>query len=144
VPCIVSWPGQIPANVESSALQSLVDLPVTFLKAAGLPVPGAMQGVDQLPVWRGEQPAARDHLLVEFRHQPSSLHMKTLVEDRYKITLHYRRPYGELYDLKEDPGELHNLWDRPECATLKSDLLRRYIDAELEAEPMPMPRIAGA
>ena len=144
VPYIVSWPGQIPADVESPALQSLIDLPVTFLKAAGVTVPGTMQGVDQMPVWRGEQPAARYHLLVEFRHQPTTIHMKTLVEDRYKITLHYRQPYGELYDLQEDPGELHNLWDRPEHAALKADLLRHYIDAELQAEPMPMPRIAGA
>ena len=51
---------------------------------------------------------------------------------------------GELYDLQNDPGELHNLWDRPEHAALKADLLRRYIDAELQAEPMPMPRISGA
>ena len=144
VPYIVSWPGHVPAGVESDALQSLIDLPVSFLAAAGLPVPGLMQGVNQLPVWQGAQRAARDHVLVEFRHQPTTIHMKTLVEGRYKITLHYRRPYGELYDLQDDPCEIRNLWDRPEHAALKADLLRRYIDAELEAEPMPMPRIAPA
>ena len=32
-------------------------------------------------------------------------------------------PFGELYDLEEDPGEIVNRWDDPAYAATKSDLL---------------------
>ncbi len=144
VPFLVRWPGRVGAGEESEAIQSLVDLPVSFLNAAGVAVPRTMQGVDQIPVWEGRAGDARDHALVEFRHQPTTIHMKTLVERRYKITKHYQRSYGELYDLQEDPGEIHNLWDRAEYAGLKAELINRLHDAEMGAEPMWMPRVSGA
>jgi len=37
-----------------------------------------------------------------------------------------------------------NLWDDPESAGLKRELLMKYIHAELGKEPMWMPRIATA
>ncbi|WP_269537188.1 sulfatase family protein [Cerasicoccus fimbriatus] len=144
VPMIARWPGKIPAGVESSALQSLVDIPVSFLKATGTRVPNDWQGVDQLPVWQGEQESARDHCIVEFRQQPTCIHLKTYVNERYKITVYYNQSYGEIYDLQEDPGEIKNLWDVPEAASLKMELLQKLIHAELGKEPMWMPRIAGA
>jgi uncharacterized sulfatase len=52
--------------------------------------------------------------------------------------------YGELFDLKKDPGEIDNLWDSPEHAKVKSDLLLRFIQGEMEIEPIWMPRVAGA
>lgn len=144
VPLLARWPGHLPAGQATTALQSLVDLPATFLAAAGMAVPTWMQGVNQLPVWTGEQATARDHVLVEFRHQPTALHLRTYVDERYKLTTYYRQDYGELFDLVEDPGEVRNLWDDPAAAALKARLLKALIDAEMGREPMPMPRIAGA
>lgn len=144
VPFIVRQPGRIPADVETDALLSLIDLPVTFLKTAEITPPSVMQGADQTPVWSGEAETARDHLLVEFRHQPTTVHMKTLVTADYKLTVYFRRGYGELYDLRNDPGEINNLWDDPESQALREQLTRELLFAEMECEPMPMPRIAGA
>ena len=59
-------PATFPANATSSAMQALIDLAPTFLSAAGIPIPGIMQGVDQLPVWRGEQATARDNVSSSF------------------------------------------------------------------------------
>ena len=39
----------------------------------------------------------------------------------------YRPEGGELYDLQEDPHELHNLWDRPECGALRAELKDRLL-----------------
>ena len=77
VPFLVRWPGQVLADGHSEALQSLVDLAPTFLEAAQLPVPGRMQGVNQLPVWRGEKASARDNAMVEFHHEPTAIHLRT-------------------------------------------------------------------
>ncbi len=144
LPFLVRYPGRVTAGRVSTALQSTVDLSPTFLAAAGLPVPGAMQGLDQLPAWRGEAPAVRDHVIVENRHQPTKVHLRTYIDDRYKITVYRDQPYGELFDLEEDPGEVHNLWDEPASAPLKGRLLHDFVNAELRREPTRMPRIAGA
>jgi hypothetical protein len=34
-------------------------------------------------------------------------------------------PYGELFDLAADPSELCNLWEVPEAAALRSELIER-------------------
>ncbi|WP_079909749.1 sulfatase [Paenibacillus sp. 32352] len=144
LPFIVRYPGKVPAGCTSQAMQSLIDLAPTFLTLCGIPVPRAMTGVDQSPVWLGKQSAVRDHVLCEFHHEPTTIHQKTLVTERYKITIYYNQTYGELFDLENDPGELHNRWDDPHFAALKSELLLRYAWAELGKESLPMPRIANA
>lgn len=141
LPFIVRYPGVVPAGVQSSAIQSLVDLAPTFLSLSGLSIPHVMTGVDQSDVWKGIKSSARDHAICEFRHEPTTIHQKTYVDQRYKITVYYNQTYGEIFDLQEDPGELRNLWDDPSAAALKSELLLKYIWAELGKEPMPMPRI---
>lgn len=144
VPFIARWPGRIPAGTENRALLSLVDLPVTFLNACELPVPRIMQGVNQLPVWEGKAETVRDHVVVEFRHQPTAIHMKTFVDDRYKLTVYYNQPYGELFDMQADPGEVNNLWDDPAARETRNSLITKLLFAEMGKEPLWMPRIAGA
>ncbi|MBF0246190.1 MAG: sulfatase-like hydrolase/transferase [Planctomycetes bacterium] len=144
IPFIVRWPGHVPQEKTSSALQSLVDLAPSFLSACGIAVPRGMSGVDQTAVWRGEAEEARDHVLVENHHEHPTIHLKTYIDSRYKLTVYFNQTYGELYDLQEDPRELHNLWDDPKCLQLKSDLLLRYAWAELGKEPMWMPRVHSA
>lgn len=144
VPFIVRWPGRVPAGRRSPALQSLVDLAPTFLSLAGLPAHAPMSGLDQGAVWTGETDRCRGHVMVENRHQPTTVHQKCFIDQRYKLTVYYQRDYGELFDLERDPGETENLWDRPECAALRERLLRRFISAELGNEPLSMPRITTA
>jgi len=144
IPWIVRYPGRVPAGRRSNALQTLVDLPQSFLSIAGIPAPRDMTGVDQSPVWFGEQDNARDHIIVENRHEPTTIHVKTYVNQRYKLTVYYNQSYGELFDLQEDPGEINNLWDSPEHKELKSELTIKLLFAEMGKEPLWMPRIAGA
>jgi len=144
IPMIVRYPGHVPAAKRCTALQSQVDFAPTFLAAAGLPAPGRMQGVNQLEVWRNAAPAARDHVLVENRHQPTRLHLRTYIDSRYKITVYRGADYGEMFDLETDPGETRNLWDDPASSSLKTQLLHRFVQAEISREPTRMPRIAGA
>jgi len=103
-----------------------------------------MTGVDQTPTWFGEQERTRDHIIVENRHEPDTIHAKTYVDARYKITVYYNRDYGEIFDLQEDPQEINNLWGKPECAELKAELIRKLLFAEMGKEPLWMPRISGA
>ena len=144
VPMIARWPGRVRSNVTTEALQSLIDLPVTFLRAAGVMPPRRMVGKNQLPMWGGEVPSVRSHVIVENRHQPTTFHLKTFIDARYKITVYYGREFGELFDLEADPGEVNNLWSDPAAADLKAQLIEKLLQAEMGKEPLWMPRIANA
>jgi arylsulfatase A-like enzyme len=144
VPMIVRQPGTVPAGVESDAMQSLVDYAPSFLGSVGLNVPLTMSGLDQSVVWFGEKESVRDHVLVENRHQPTTVFANTYVDERYKITAYYGREYGELFDLAEDPDEIRNLWHDVRFADLKSELLLKLLHAQMGAQPLVMPRIWGA
>jgi uncharacterized sulfatase len=103
-----------------------------------------MQGVDQLPVWTGQAEQARDHAIVENRHQPTAIHLRTYIDDRYKLTIYRDRSWGELFDLHEDPDELRNRFDDPDYATVRARLFEQLAQAELQREPLAQRRIAVA
>jgi uncharacterized sulfatase len=144
VPMIARWPGHVNAGSRTSALQSLVDLPVTFLEAAGIAKPHVMTGINQLPCWTGTGEAVRDHTLVEDNHEPGMAELKTYINNRYKLTVYRAFDCGELYDMQEDPGELYNRWDDPSYAEIKTRLMQEFLQAEMAKEVLPMPRIWGA
>ena len=93
-----------------------------------------MTGMSQRTVWNGDESQARDHVIVENRHQPTTLHLKTYINERHKITIYYGRDYGEIFDLREDPGEVKNLWSD---AALRAELTEEFLRAEmLKEEPL--------
>lgn len=144
VPLLASWPGHITADRRSSDIQSLVDLAPTFLSATGTPIPASMTGIDQSQAWAGKSEAPRTHAVVENRHQPTTIHLKTYVDSRYKLTTYFQQSYGELFDLKADPDELNNLWDDSASQSIKGDLMMRLLHSEMGKEPLPMPRVSQA
>ncbi|MEH7014721.1 sulfatase-like hydrolase/transferase [Neobacillus niacini] len=144
LPFIVRYPGRVPTGQICHSMQSLVDLAPTFLSFSEIPIPRKMTGMDQKEVWLGQKEKVRDHVICEYRNQPTKVHQKTFIGERYKITLYFNETHGELFDLQEDPQEIRNLWNIPEYRELREQLLFQYIWAELKKEPMPMPRITGA
>jgi arylsulfatase A-like enzyme len=144
LPFIARLPGVIQPGTQTDAMVSLVDLAPTFLDAIGSKIPRCMTGKSQMDVFSGKVKEVRDHIIVENHHQPTTLHLKTYVNDRYKLTVYYNQTYGELFDLEADPGEINNLWDDPESQNLKQELILKYIHAELGKEPMWMPRLSTA
>ncbi len=144
VPFIVRLPGKNKRNQDCDALQSLVDLAPTFLDFCGIEIPRTMSGISQKDVWLGNSGSARKNVIVENRHQPTKIFLRTYIDRRYKLTVYFDQGYGELFDLELDPDEINNLWDSPEHEKLKSGLLLKYIHAELGKEPIWMPRVAVA
>ncbi|NRA39338.1 MAG: sulfatase-like hydrolase/transferase [Planctomycetes bacterium] len=144
IPMIARFPGVIAENQQSSNLQSIVDMAPSFLAAADIPIPRCMTGKNMLPEWSGESKALRDHVIIENRHQPHTLHVKTYVNHSHKITVYWNQEYGELFDLENDPGEHNNLWNNADSQALKAELTQKLLFAEMGKEPLPMPRIAGA
>lgn len=144
VPMIACASGEIPSGSRTSSLQSLVDLAPTFLAATKQQTMRWAAGVDQWAVWKGETRSARSEVTAEHHHEPTSIHAKTFIDERYKLTVYLDRDYGELFDLEDDPGEVKNLWAEQDAEKLKTELTRKLLFAEMRKEIMPMPRIADA
>ena len=72
------------------------------------------------------------------------MRLKTLTTERWRLTHYVGEPFGKLYDLKEDPGEFENLYDRPEYAQVRARLTEQLLDSILEGESRFGPRLAPA
>jgi len=147
-PFIWSCPRLFPQGATSKGLVSFLDFAPTILDLAGVPMPegpapAEPEAKKQLPPWpgislapqlRAEAESLQDSVVVENDEDYLGLRLRTLVTDRYQITAYPGQPYGELFDLQEDPGELSNLWDDPGHQDLKKDLLIRLLERLVETD----------
>ncbi len=128
VPTLMRFPQAIPAGQRTQALFSHVDIVPTLLSAVGLSPPSGTDGVDVMPVLTGETESVRDSVLVECIDDPRGLRLKTIVTDTRKLTWYCGHPYGELYDLENDPGERVNQWSNTSYTADKTDLMSRILE----------------
>ncbi|MCC6177564.1 MAG: sulfatase-like hydrolase/transferase [Chloroflexi bacterium] len=144
VPLLWRFPDGRAAGRVADGLMSNVDVAPTLLDYAGLPPLPDMHGRSMLPLLRdGDEAAARDRVLVEFdwRFVPG-LRAKTIRTQHHKLTVYAGEPYGELFDLDDDPDEFVNRWDDPAYAAIKQDLTRYLLDMLIESESKLPPRLA--
>ncbi|MHB9131283.1 MAG: sulfatase family protein [Armatimonadota bacterium] len=128
IPMLLRWPGGFSGGQRVQSLMSQVDLVPTMLAAADLACPDDSDGVNLLPLLRGETACARDAALVECVDDPRKLRLKTIVTEDRKLTWYAGSREGELYDLARDPGEKVNRWDDPAYAHDRAQLLGRLLD----------------
>ncbi|MFO7955857.1 MAG: sulfatase-like hydrolase/transferase [Candidatus Brocadiia bacterium] len=69
---------------------------------------------------------------------------RTLVTERYKLAIFARPGNNALYDLQEDPHELHNLWNEPAARDVKLQLLETCARRSAWTEYPGRGRIGGA
>jgi arylsulfatase A-like enzyme len=132
MPFLVRWPAAIKAGTRSDAIALNVDFAPTFLEAAGMPLPADMQGRSLLPVLRGRPPADwRTSMYYRYYHDPGDHNTRAHYGVRtrtHKLIYFWKKDQWELFDLVNDPSELHNLYGQPGqealTATLKAELAR--------------------
>ena len=69
--------------------------------------------------------------------------LRTLVTDRWRMSIAHNDPWGELYDLANDPHEMFNLFDDPDHGAVRAELMERLAYREMELadrSPLPMGR----
>jgi len=130
-PLILRGPG-LPAGKRVADLVETVDLLPTLLELLGLAKSDRVQGRSLFPVIAGTDRRARA-VHAEF---PAAKMIRTR---DWKLVHYLRAPYGELYDLKEDPHELYNRWEDPASAGAKSEMLARLADWLVETEDPLLP-----
>ena len=114
------------AKPEEMALN--VDIAPTILDLAGVSVPGKMQGRSLRPILEGGKVPWREDFFYEhlFEHKaiPKSEGVRT---ERWTYVRYFEQKpvYEELYDLKSDPLEIHNLAGDPKYRNVLERLRKR-------------------
>ena len=136
-----------------SSLISNIDMLPSILDLLGTPIPETVQGRSFKPLLDGDTRPTRDEIFAEMTYHDYYDPRRCIRTGRYKLILNFTtapffmdpsqcwRPRSdtlypvnhavayhnpvELYDLQEDPWELHDISAMPEAAEIKSDLLRR-------------------
>jgi arylsulfatase A-like enzyme len=132
MPFLVRWPAAVKAGSVARAMALNVDFAATFLDAAGLPVPADMHGRSLVPVLRGRTPPDwRTSMYYRYYHDPGDHNTRAHYGVRtttHKLVSFWKSGQWELFDLVNDPSELHNLYGQPGhekvTAELKAELLR--------------------
>jgi len=131
MPFIARWPGVTKPGSRDTHLVQNLDFAETFLEVAGVEAPADMQGESIVPLLRGESPEGwRDSIYYEYFEV--GIHAVEphygVRTDRHKLMHFHRIDEWELYDLPNDPDEVHNLYGQPGTealtATLKSEISR--------------------
>ena len=147
VPLIIYWKNNLEPKVVNSLVE-LVDLPETILDMAKVPVHQGMQGKSLYPLMEEdiETTQHRDDIYCEYYnampwHKDPTAQATMVRTERYKLVVDHIHNFGELYDLKEDPNETHNLWNIKDYSKVKTDMLIRLTNRmAFTVDPLP-PRL---
>jgi arylsulfatase A-like enzyme len=132
MPFLVRWPGKVKPGSVGDGMILNVDFAPALMDCAGLKVPEDMQGRSFLPLLRGEQPKDwRTSMYYRYYHYPQDHRVQPhygVRTERYKLIYFNKIDQWELFDLKNDPHELKNLYADPAHAetvkALKEELYR--------------------
>ena len=148
MPLIVKWPGVTKPDSRSDQMVQNLDYAQTFLEMAGAEIPANMQGRSLVPILKnGKADDWRKSIYYHYYEYPS-VHMIPrhygIRTERYKLIHFYQ--FGnewEMYDLKEDPDELTNIYGKADNKSLQKDLkeqlvaIRKFYDDNTDVSEKP-------
>jgi len=116
VPLIIRFPKRQYAGRAVGNLTSLIDLYPTIATAAGAQKPPYLDGVD-LAAYLGAEPPKRERVYAHISRDPAYL-WSAVIGSKTKWMFHGKLHHELLFDLAEDPHELHNLSEKnkEQCA----------------------------
>jgi arylsulfatase len=116
--------------MQVSALLQQFDLVPMLIELAGLDGLREHAAISALKVIRGEHPG-RDAVFAE--HSADNIlrevEFVTMIRTQdWKLVYYLNQPWGELYDLRSDPGETRNLWEDARFTAKKQEMLQRLLE----------------
>ena len=141
-PLLIKWPNVITPNTKEDEMVQNLDFAQTFLEVAGVTAPEDMQGKSLVPLLTGEKEKwDRDAVYYHYYEYPAEhavkRHYGIATKDFKLIHFYYDVDEWELYDSKNDPLEIHNVYDKPEFAetveklkTKLKEIRKKYKDSD--------------
>jgi arylsulfatase len=159
VPCLWNFPGRFKTGTVAQGLTSHLDFAPTILDMAGLPQPeyGILPGTKAVahrqlrplpgkslrPLLEGKADRVQEAVSVENDEDYIGQRLRTVVTENHQLTMYVgedgEMPWGELFDRKNDPAQLHNLWNDASSKALKNEM-KAVLAAELVRTDNRMPR----
>jgi arylsulfatase A-like enzyme len=131
-PLLVRYPKEIKPGTTIDKLVQNLDFAPTFLDYAGIDAPQEMQGESFRKLVSGESGEWRDAVYYTYYEYPSVHMVKRhygVATDRYKLMhFYYDIDEWEMYDLKEDPMEMNNIYDDPDYAEVRDMMHERLVE----------------
>ena len=127
MPLLARFPAYIKSSFENDDMVSNLDFAPTFLDLAGIWKPEDMQGRSFLKLLRGKEVKDwRESVYYHYYEYPAVHMVKRhygVRTKQYKLMhFYYDIDAWELYDMKKDPNELHNVYDDPSYANVVAEL----------------------
>lgn len=119
VPMILVGPG-ITADQRSEVQCYLRDLYPTACDLAGVDIPQSVQGKSLKPALKGNQNQIYDEVYCYFRN-----YQRMIRNDRWKLIVYPHLKRVQLFDLKKDPFEQHDLSEDPAHQQIRTTLHRK-------------------
>ncbi|MBO6590353.1 MAG: sulfatase [Muricauda sp.] len=136
MPLMVRYPGHIKAGSQIEALTQNLDFAETFLDYAGVEIPEDMQGQSLRPLLEDTMLGSdfRNAIYYHYYDYPAFHMVKKhygIRTNRYKL-MHFYDDIDtwELYDLEEDPNEIHNQIDNPQYDAVEAQLREQLIQLQ--------------
>jgi len=136
-PCIVRWPGRVPAGTECGEVCATIDLLPTFAKLAGGKAPSdrVIDGRDIWPLMAGKAGAKSPH---EAFYYYKGGKLEAARSGKWKLVL---KKTPELYDLDADISEEVNVaGDRPDVVKRMTEMMNKF-DRDLKANARPAGKV---
>ncbi len=147
-PLIVQWPGTVQPGASCGTPVCSIDFFPTLLQIAGVPLPGQVDGRSLIPLLQQTGGLQREALYWHYPHYWGGNRVRPFGAIRagdWKLIEFYEDMRVELYDLKNDLGEAHDLAKtNPEKANELRQKLhdwRQAMDAQM---PTPNPNYKPA
>src|SRR5690606_33337185 len=122
-PLLIRYPKEIKKGTVVNKMVQNLDYAPTLLDYAGVEIPSDMQGLSFRRLLTGDDADWREAVYYTYYEYPSVHMVKRhygIATDRYKlIHFYYDIDEWELYDLKEDPSEMKNVYDDPAYADIR-------------------------
>jgi arylsulfatase A-like enzyme len=150
LPLIWKVPGLTNQGSVSDSLVSSIDYPKTILNLLGIKErhqPPDMQGYDITPILKNPESRIRDCCFIENDEEigPLEARLRHLITEDYKLTVYESTPeFGDIYDRKNDPYELNNLWYDDDFKEKRFELLDKLLHQNLKAQTHYPKRVAGS
>ncbi|BAX81177.1 sulfatase family protein [Labilibaculum antarcticum] len=135
-PLLIKWPNVIKPGITNDEMVQNLDFAQTILDAAGLSAPEDMQGESLVPLFKGQNEGFREEVYYHYYAYPS-IHMVkrhyAIVSKEYKlIHFYYDVDEWELYDRKNDPNEINNVYNDPAYAEIVDELKIKLSDIRIK------------
>ena len=148
VPFIWAEPGTRPPRASAcSAARSTSHRPFSIVPASSPTT--AFRGRACCRPSPGRAPAPANSMVIEDDQQRAILgyqtpcRMRTLITQRWRLTISHGDAWGELYDLENDPHEMDNLFEDPGHRGTRAELMEKLAYRQMELadrSPLPMGR----